>query len=223
MNQYTEYDKRLNYFIKRLNDKHPTFEYVSGYTNSNGYVNIKCKKCGNIKYVNAQCIRGKKNIVCLECSKEETIIRNKINKLLRKQYMYLNKLDKQKQKNKGVLYKYLQSKTIYILKCKKCNDVIYSHYKRKKVCNHCVSKVKKNHSNKSLKKLYERDKGICYICGKKCDYEDYIYRGNTFIAGNYYPSIDHVIPLNKGGTDDWNNIKLAHRVCNSIKMDKVFD
>lgn len=83
--------------------------------------------------------------------------------------------------------------------------------------------MRDKHSNKSLKELYKRDKGICYICGNKCDYEDYTYRGNTFIAGNYYPSIDHVIPISKGGTDDWNNLKLAHRLCNSIKSDKELD
>ena len=48
---------------------------------------------------------------------------------------------------------------------------------------------------------------------------EYTIRGNKFIAGNYYPSIDHVIPLSKGGIDTWNNVRLSHRICNSLKSD----
>jgi len=43
--------------------------------------------------------------------------------------------------------------------------------------------------------------------------------GDTFIAGNMYPSIDHVVPLSRGGLHEWGNVKLAHRICNSIKKD----
>lgn len=45
--------------------------------------------------------------------------------------------------------------------------------------------------------------------------------GDTFIAGNMYPSIDHVRPLSRGGLHEWGNVKLAHRICNSIKKDNV--
>lgn len=33
----------------------------------------------------------------------------------------------------------------------------------------------------------------------------------------YYPTIDHIIPLSKGGLHSWNNIQLAHLSCNSSK------
>lgn len=67
----------------------------------------------------------------------------------------------------------------------------------------------------------ERDNGVCWLCGKTCDWSNYEIVDGTFIAGNQYPSIDHVIPLAKGGTHTWDNVKLAHRICNSIKSDKL--
>lgn len=73
----------------------------------------------------------------------------------------------------------------------------------------------------TLGKLYERDKGICKICGGLCDYNDYEIRGNTIIVGNSYPSIDHITPLSKGGSHTWDNVQLAHKQCNSIKSDKT--
>jgi 5-methylcytosine-specific restriction endonuclease McrA len=66
----------------------------------------------------------------------------------------------------------------------------------------------------TLKKLYERDGGICQICGMVCDYS-----GNGL--SDLYPSIDHIIPLSrdpeKVGGHTWSNVQLAHRICNSVK------
>ena len=59
------------------------------------------------------------------------------------------------------------------------------------------------------------------ICGRPCDYEDYTVDGDIFIAGNWYPSIDHVIPVSKGGRHSWDNVKLAHRLCNTVKSNKL--
>lgn len=73
----------------------------------------------------------------------------------------------------------------------------------------------------TLEKLYNRAGGICSLCGGRCDYDDYIFKDTTFIAGNKYPSIDHITPLSKGGSHMWNNVQLAHKQCNSIKSDKT--
>ena len=74
----------------------------------------------------------------------------------------------------------------------------------------------------SLKRLYERDKGRCHICGKPTNWNDYKHNDDGwFIAGKNYPSVDHVIPLSKGGTNTYDNCKLAHCYCNSIKGNKV--
>jgi 5-methylcytosine-specific restriction endonuclease McrA len=69
--------------------------------------------------------------------------------------------------------------------------------------------------------LFLRDGGRCYLCGKACDWADKIEIDGTIICGNRYPSIDHVRPLSKGGLHSWDNVKLAHRICNSLKNDQV--
>lgn len=73
----------------------------------------------------------------------------------------------------------------------------------------------------TVRSLYKRDNGYCHICGMKTNLEDYVVVSDTMICGNWYPSIDHVIPLSKGGEHSWKNVKLAHRICNSLKSDKV--
>lgn len=51
--------------------------------------------------------------------------------------------------------------------------------------------------------VYARDHGICQLCQEPCTLED--------------ASIDHVIPLSKGGPHTYANITLAHKRCNSRK------
>lgn len=77
--------------------------------------------------------------------------------------------------------------------------------------------------NISLASLYERDKGTCHICGLACDYNDYEIVDGVKKIGNLYPTIDHVIPLSRGGLHEWENVKLAHRICNSIKSADVME
>lgn len=66
----------------------------------------------------------------------------------------------------------------------------------------------------TLKKLVERDGLRCAICGGMCDWNDRIWNGN---CGPTYPSKDHIIPLAKGGTHTWDNMQVAHIICNSEK------
>lgn len=70
----------------------------------------------------------------------------------------------------------------------------------------------------SLKRLYERDKGICYICGKKCDWKNWRTSdsGHQY-PGDRYPTVEHVIPVSLGGADAWENVRLACWKCNSEK------
>jgi 5-methylcytosine-specific restriction endonuclease McrA len=67
----------------------------------------------------------------------------------------------------------------------------------------------------TLKKLYERDGGICQICGKPCDWNDMEW-GHS---GPTYPSLDHIVPRANGGEHTWDNVQLAHCMCNSKKRD----
>ena len=66
----------------------------------------------------------------------------------------------------------------------------------------------------TLKKLIERDGIHCAICGLPCFYD-----GNYLAA--LYPSIDHIVPISKGGGHTWENVQLAHRICNIKKSNLV--
>ena len=52
-------------------------------------------------------------------------------------------------------------------------------------------------------KIWDRDKGVCYLCGS------YV----TLTAGH----ADHVRPLSKGGTHTEDNIRIVHDECNLRK------
>lgn len=73
----------------------------------------------------------------------------------------------------------------------------------------------------TLSALFDRDNGRCYICGDECDWEDYKENDGNVCVGITYPSIDHVVPLSKGGMHSWANVKLAHHYCNTIKNDTI--
>ena len=69
----------------------------------------------------------------------------------------------------------------------------------------------------TLEALYRWNSGICYLCGKQCDWSD--KDGN--IVGPNYPSIDHLVPVARGGLHAWNNVRLAHFKCNVDKSDTI--
>ena len=58
------------------------------------------------------------------------------------------------------------------------------------------------------RKVYERDKWTCHICGKKIDQAlDAPHPGSA--------TLDHIHPLSLGGTHTYDNVKAAHYGCNS--------
>ncbi len=59
------------------------------------------------------------------------------------------------------------------------------------------------------KDVYRKTKGYCALCGNFVDYEDF--------------TLDHIIPLSKGGTNDISNLQCACKVCNNIKTDILPD
>ena len=73
-------------------------------------------------------------------------------------------------------------------------------------------------SSITLKKLVERDGLKCAICGEMCDWNDHSW---SKYSGPMYPSIDHIVPMAKGGPHTWENVQVAHIICNSEKGDKV--
>ena len=111
--------------------------------------------------------------------------------------------------------------------CVICGSKYIAHYPLSKYCSPTCSrkatKKKKRYkgitvdSDISIFKLAERDHNQCQICGLMVDWNDRVKTDKTIICGNMYPSIDHIRPISKGGLHSWDNVQLAHRICNTRK------
>lgn len=80
----------------------------------------------------------------------------------------------------------------------------------------CQSKAERRALKKALtvervsyKEIWERDKGICYLCGNPVQWEDHHF--------------DHVIPLSRGGPHSKDNIRVTHAKCNLKKGNRIID
>jgi len=67
-----------------------------------------------------------------------------------------------------------------------------------------------------INEIAERDDFKCYLCGEDVDMS--LPRRSKFGA-----TIDHVIPLSRGGSDDVTNLRLTHWHCNCRKSDKFVE
>ena len=61
--------------------------------------------------------------------------------------------------------------------------------------------------------LLMRDGSLCQICGELMDWQTGRHRKRV--------SLDHIIPISKGGSHTMGNVRLVHLSCNSRKGDKV--
>lgn len=227
------FEEREKNFAISIHEKDNTKVYYGGFTNIDSKVFIKCLNCGSIYEIPCQAIRRKhKSIFCKECERRKKEERHKQKEELKKiklKEQGLKELETKSNKlikGKQIAFKicancgeFFIGNTKYC--SQRCRDRKHEHIKTRKR----IARTKNNgdiDKDITLDKLIKRDNNICYICGLQCDIDDYYYnKDNFFIAGNLYPSIDHVIPIAKGGTHTWDNIKLAHRHCNSIKGEKT--
>ncbi|MHA1302115.1 MAG: HNH endonuclease [Candidatus Heimdallarchaeaceae archaeon] len=72
------------------------------------------------------------------------------------------------------------------------------------VCGSSRSRNSK-YKRKLKQKLYKKSRGICGICGQG--------------VGFNQATLDHKVPLSKGGTWSLKNLQVAHRKCNEHKGD----
>lgn len=105
--------------------------------------------------------------------------------------------------------------------CSQCGLLLTRHGPAGTVnCSTCSRKLlranwaRKNHSRRTLGKyalsvfqLADRDGARCHICGKRVDMK----MSGMAPKG---PTVDHLIPVADGGTNDPANLALAHRDCN---------
>ena len=62
--------------------------------------------------------------------------------------------------------------------------------------------------------VFERDGWTCHLCGGKINRH---LRGDNW----WRATLDHVLPLSRGGTHTWNNVRAAHWRCNMMKGNSV--
>lgn len=239
-NYYGSEETREKEFKKKFEAKYTSFEYIDGYENWKSMVKIRCKICGHIQKGTAQYTKPSRmlnEIKCDGCNEIKRLKQSLVDLLVRRHNTLIreqNNLIREEEKEVERLQRLEQLKGRVCVECGKIFDATNGNQKycsiecsnrrdnRIKEINR-RTKLKKNGKinwDISLSKLIKRDKNICHICGSKCSSKDYtIDKGNNFIVGADYPSIDHVIPVSKGGTHTWDNVKLAHHYCNSIKSD----
>ena len=219
----------------------PNWEYAGNYTGTDGKCDIRCKTCGTVKTVCSQSIRHRsaRCSVCFERERAEREERRKIEREAQRQ----KKLEIQRQE--AILRRKEREKRerlehIAVFTCEVCGSMfLFDDRFKKKYCSKACSnrahnkqkelsrriKIKRQmvDSDISLERLYQRDGGICYLCGRVCNWNDREVVDGTIICGDTYPSIEHIIPLSKNGKHAWANVKLACRRCNSLKSDKLIE
>lgn len=210
---HTNYD-RDNY-KERFKSKNKKFDLIQ-YVGKNEVI-IACKNCGN--RINTNSTNAMKKTYCIYCNKSNKLKRNLIINTLK---YYDNQIALVDKLNESITKKYEK----VVLKDKQKEETRRNRRAREK--RHELTRKRTAELNGrvdndiELSRLYKRDKGICYICGLKCDYKDFKYDdNNNFIVGKTYPSIDHYIPISKGGTHSWDNVRLACYWCNVNKRDKM--
>lgn len=217
----------------------PNFEYVKDYVNCDTYMTIRHKSCGYEFEISGITIRHRKcKLKCPKCSPIEIEQRRKEKAEERKRQR-----EEYKQKQKELLTvdgvrirkhsKKPQQKSFFFNECKCCGSLFLATAAKKTYCSlscqkrivnrYLDNRIKKEQikdKDITLEKLFIRDSGVCYLCGGLCDWYDYQKTDLAFVAGDYYPSIEHIKPISKGGLHSWDNIKLAHRICNTKKSAK---
>lgn len=203
------------------------YEFVGNYTGAKGTVDLKCKVCGNVVTKTVGKIASEKGqLTCPFCMQRKRDIK-RFTKSIKK--LIKTKKDEEKKAAR---------EAYFTCTCKECGKTFIGARSRSTLCSDKCKRKWKNRissrqkdkripkdkriDNVTLAELYKRDNGVCYLCGEKCDYNDYYYSSTgAFIAGEQYPSIEHIIPICSGGDHSWANVRLAHRGCNSLKGTKL--
>ena len=213
------------YVADTVRAKTPGFEYTGNYTGTDGTADLRCKVCGHIQTRSWVSVRHG-TVVCDACvqRKQEKAREEKEEK----------KVEIRKQKAAAIAWsryeKSIKQQAFAI--CRECGTLFVPTRGNKVVCSdECRRRRGNNRKDRRLKgvekgnsitlrKVYEKAAGVCYLCGGMCDWDDIETREDgTMVAGDRYPSIDHVYPISLGGTHTWDNVRLAHRWCNSVKSD----
>lgn len=217
--RHTGTDETAFEMVQRIGSE---WEYAGGYSGSAGFMLIRHKPCGTIVRKSSESIRKGRNVICEHCQEIGRIERKKEEekrKRIRKELKDFNKPVR-------------KTERISMQVCRVCGGLFFDQ-KRKYCSDECAKQNEKHRCNMknrkrelqsrtpesyqiTLESVYERDGGICWLCGGLCKF------GPDSNADDY-PSIEHVIPISRGGMDEWKNVRLAHRICNSLKGAKIIE
>lgn len=219
-------------------------EYETNYSNRNSFCSQECvwehnskrallnKRClvcktvfegtvSNSDYCSDACRNRAYSNTCVQCGKE---FRSKHPRTLCSRQC---QLERGREKYNEYM---LDKKGEQHVSCRECGSDFIVRYgdKRKRFCS---SECSRRHngrihkrSRRALKKsngpverinplaVYERDCWRCGICGKKVNPDLQFPHPKS-------ASLDHILPLSKGGTHTWQNVQLAHLRCNVVKCD----
>lgn len=211
------------------------YTYIGGYKSNREGVTVKCNRCGTVQEKAFYLFRksSKHRPICPGCRRKENLEREKQRekqKIEEKNKREALKIEKQEEIERRKLLLKLAKRLRSLHECPECGKMTFRKKYCSKTCSNRVSN--KNHwlvrdrkiksvmidNDITVNKLYRKENGICHICGKHTDLTDYkVIKNGTIVCGNNYPSIDHIIPLAKGGLHAWSNVHLAHRLCNSVR------
>lgn len=218
------YEQIAQFVQERL----PNFEYAGNYTGCDGTADIRCLTCGTVMTRSMGTIRHR-NVKCRVCESIERE-RNKHEKAERQKLKQIEAQEKKAQRFWSRSFEQIEMKqcptcrAFFIGRSKYCSDRCAMAAANQKGKDRRLRKIRQAmvDNDITLDGLIARDGNVCHICGGQCDKTDSWRNDNgVFIAGDNYPSIDHVIPLARGGLHKWDNVKLAHRRCNYLKRDKT--
>ena len=200
--------------------------YVDGYVNKESSVRVRCVDCGGEFYRTYHHITTHgvgECPICKAMRQEAEVEEKRRAQEIRRERAEAKRRESAAQKELRLLLRrhdcpVCGTSTTRPTYCsdvcmRKANNATHEHRRRARIEAAMVDR------DITVDGLFKRDGGICHLCGGRCDYEDFVVVNGTTICGDWYPSIDHVIPLSKGGEHSWSNVKLAHRICNSIKGD----
>lgn len=228
-NKYTngKYD-RLGEAIRKYVDGKP-WTYVRGFLNIDSNAIFSCNVCGYEQSISFVTMRHKGRVIrCKNCLQKE--------KEIKQQQLELKKKEIARQKEDARLSRLRRRPIIQrsMSFCKECGELI--GIGRKSICDNCKKAKARLISSESdskrleliknngkpdlsitLEKIFERDKGICYLCGKPCEHYDLWKFPTKGVDIRMFPTREHVVALANGGTHTLDNIRLAHVSCNSLK------
>lgn len=216
-------------FAEELKAKNPGFEYVSGYQNNHSDVVVMCTEKGHTFTWNAWNLRAPYGMKCQKCQEErraEKEAERTAAEIKRTAKSRMNNYMKRREETGtckwcGALFVRRKGfgKIQKIYCSARCREAMAEDIrKRRPKKDERLKRCQHRQWNISVKRLYERDAGVCWICGKKTDLNDHTSdNSGTIICGDMYPSIDHIVPVSKGGNHTWDNVRLAHRICNSLR------